>query len=63
MAFRPNFRQQRATRDRAARARQDEKLQKLHERAAKRKAEREGPADTPAPAEDGPAAPAEKAEE
>lgn len=49
MAFRPNFRQQRSERDRAARSRQDEKLQKMHERSAKRKAEREG---TAAPSED-----------
>ena len=53
MAFRPNFRQQRSDRDRAARSRQDEKLQKMHERSAKRKAEREGtatpPADAPTP--------------
>ncbi|MEA2928293.1 MAG: hypothetical protein QOG38_721 [Hyphomicrobiales bacterium] len=44
MAFRPNFRQQRSDRDRAARSRQDEKLKKMHERSAKRKADREGPA-------------------
>ena len=42
MAFRPNFRQQRSDRDRASRSRQDEKLQKMHERSAKRKAVREG---------------------
>jgi hypothetical protein len=48
MAFRPNFRQQRSDRDRAARSRQDEKLQKLHERSAKRKAEREGTGAAPA---------------
>jgi hypothetical protein len=42
MAFRPNFRQQRSDRDRASRSRQDEKLQKMHERSAKRKAAREG---------------------
>lgn len=42
MAFRPNYRQQRSERDRSARSRQEEKLQKLQERAAKRKAEREG---------------------
>ncbi len=53
MAFRPNFRQQRSDRDRASRSRQDEKLKKMFERAAKRKAEREGdatpPADAPVP--------------
>jgi hypothetical protein len=59
MAFRPNFRQQRSDRDRAARSRQDEKLQKMHERSAKRKAEREG---TALPPEDAPA-PDSKAEE
>jgi hypothetical protein len=58
MAFRPNFRQQRSDRDRAARSRQDEKLQKLHERSAKRKAEREGTGlpqeqETAAPASEG----------
>ena len=57
MAFRPNFRQQRSDRDRAARSRQDEKLQKMHARSAQRKAEREGtalPQDaTAAPASEG----------
>jgi hypothetical protein len=57
MAFRPNFRQQRSDRDRAARSRQDEKLAKMHERSAKRKAEREAPA---APPEN---APSEKTED
>ncbi|MEJ0074693.1 MAG: hypothetical protein WDO17_04470 [Alphaproteobacteria bacterium] len=42
MVFRPNYRQQRTERDRSAKSRQEEKLQKLQERAAKRKAEREG---------------------
>ena len=42
MAFRPNYRQERSQRDRSAKSRQEEKLQKLQERAAKRKAEREG---------------------
>jgi hypothetical protein len=41
MAFKPNYRQQRSDRDRSARSKQDEKLQKLMERSAKRKAERE----------------------
>lgn len=57
MAFRPNFRQQRSDRDRAARSRQDEKLQKMHARSAQRKAEREGTAlpqdETTAPASEG----------
>jgi hypothetical protein len=60
MAFRPNFRQQRSDRDRASRSRQDEKLQKMHERAAKRKADREAPASPPDA--DAPP-PADKAEE
>jgi hypothetical protein len=41
MAFKPNYRQQRAERDRQARAKQVEKLKKLHERSEQRKAERE----------------------
>jgi hypothetical protein len=41
MAFRPNYRQQRSDRDRSTRSKQDEKLQKLMERSAKRKADRE----------------------
>lgn len=53
MAFRPNFRQQRSDRDKASRSRQDEKLRKMHERSAQRKAEREGivtpPEDAPPP--------------
>ena len=41
MAFKPNYRQQRAERDRQAGAKQVEKLTKLHERSEQRKAERE----------------------
>ena len=41
MAFRPNYRQQRSERDRSAKSRQEEKLEKLRERSEKRKAERE----------------------
>jgi hypothetical protein len=41
MAFKPNYRQQRAERDRQARAKQAEKLKKLQERSDQRKAERE----------------------
>jgi hypothetical protein len=41
MAFRPNYRQQRAERDRQARAKQAEKLKKLHEKSEQRKAERD----------------------
>jgi hypothetical protein len=51
MAFRPNYRQERSQRDRSAKARQEEKLQKLQERAAKRKAEREGDSVQPSPLE------------
>jgi hypothetical protein len=48
MPFRPNYRRDRLERDRAARARTDEKQQKRNEKSAKRKAERteaEGPPD------------------
>jgi len=41
MAFKPNYRQQRAERDRQTRAKQAEKLKNLHERSEQRKAERE----------------------
>jgi hypothetical protein len=40
MAFKPNYRQQRAERDRNARSKQAEKLQKLQEKSQRRKAER-----------------------
>jgi hypothetical protein len=40
MPFRPNYRRDRLDRDRAARARADEKQQKRNELSAKRKAER-----------------------
>ena len=46
MPFRPNYRRDRLERDRAARARIDEKQDKRNEKSAKRKAERteaEGP--------------------
>lgn len=48
MAFRPNYRRDRLERDRAVRARTDEKQKKRDEKSAKRKAERtevEGPPD------------------
>ena len=48
MPFRPNYRRDRLERDRAARARTDEKQRKRDEKSAKRKAERadpEGPPD------------------
>jgi hypothetical protein len=38
MAFKPNYRQQRAERDRAKKARQQKKLEEQQERTAKRKA-------------------------
>jgi hypothetical protein len=41
MAFKPNYRQQRTERDRQARAKQAEKLKKLHEKSEQRKADRE----------------------
>ena len=41
MAFKTNYRQQRAERDRQARAKQAEKLKKLHDNSERRKAERE----------------------
>ena len=47
MAFRPNYRQQRSERDRSAKSRQEEKLEKLRERSEKRKAEREAAGLTP----------------
>ena len=40
-AFKPNYRQQRAERDRQARAKQAEKLKKLQEKSEQRKAERD----------------------
>jgi hypothetical protein len=48
MAFKPNYRQQRAERDRQARAKQGEKLKKLQERSEQRKGQREN---MPAPPE------------
>ncbi len=49
MAFKPNYNQQRAERDRAKRAKKEEKLKLQQERTAQRKAESEAGA---APAED-----------
>jgi hypothetical protein len=54
MAFRPNYRQQRNDRDRSAKSRQEEKLDKLRERSERRKAEREAaglPPESPEPSE------------
>jgi hypothetical protein len=50
MAFKPNYNQQRAERNRAKQAKKEEKLKRREEEAAKRKGERgDGPAvdDTP----------------
>jgi hypothetical protein len=41
MAFKPNYRQQRAERDRQTRSKQAEKLEKLHERSERRKLDRD----------------------
>lgn len=45
MAFKPNYNQQRAGRDRARREKAAEKLKQQQERTAQRKAEREKAAD------------------
>ena len=47
MAFKPNYNQQRAERNRAKQAKKEEKLRRREEEAAKRKATRDGDADTP----------------
>ena len=47
MAFKPNYNQQRAERNRAKQAKKEEKLRRREEEAAKRKAAREGDPDTP----------------
>jgi hypothetical protein len=47
MAFRPNYGQQRADRNRTARARNEEKQRKKDEKAALRKAGRPDEAETP----------------
>jgi hypothetical protein len=50
MAFKPNYNQQRAERNRAKQAKKEEKLKRREEEAAKRKAARgesEGPGDKP----------------
>ena len=51
MAFKPNYRRDRLERDRAARARSEEKQRKKDERTAQRKAERTA-SDAPAEAEE-----------
>jgi len=50
MIFKPNYRRDRLERDRAARARTDEKQRRRDEKTAKRKAER---AEAEAPPDDG----------
>jgi hypothetical protein len=50
MAFRPNYGRDRSERDRAARARSDEKQRKKDEKTALRKAQREGTEALPATA-------------
>ncbi len=50
MAFRPNYGMQRNDRNRAAQARNEEKLRKREEKSAQRKAERL--AETKSPADD-----------
>jgi len=50
MAFKPNYGRDRAERERAARARTEEKQKKKEEKLAQRKAEREG---TQAPPDEG----------
>jgi len=52
MAFRPNYRRDRLERDRAARARVDEKQRKKDEKTAQRKAER-GASEVPSEDEQG----------
>jgi len=47
MAFKPNYRRDRAERQRVARARTEEKQRKKEEKAAQRKAEREAADPTP----------------
>ena len=42
MAFKPNYRQERAQRERTKETRKQEKLKRLEEETAKRKAAREG---------------------
>jgi hypothetical protein len=52
MAFKPNYRRDRLERDRAARARADEKQRKKDEKTAQRKAER-GASEVPSEDEQG----------
>jgi hypothetical protein len=64
MPFKPNYRQERAQRARSKESKQQEKLLRREEAAAKRKALREGEpgseAENGTPPSDGPAKPSEK---
>jgi hypothetical protein len=51
MAFKPNYNLQRADRDRAAKARNEEKQKKRDEKAAERRAKREGAVEAPSDGE------------
>jgi hypothetical protein len=51
MAFKPNYNLQRADRDRAAKARNEEKQKKRDEKAAERRAKREGEGTVEAPSD------------
>jgi hypothetical protein len=54
MAFKPNYRQERAARERTKESRKQEKLRRLEEETAKRKAAREGtPSDDAEPKSEG----------
>jgi hypothetical protein len=55
MAFKPNYNQQRAERDRAKRAKQEEKLRLKAERTAQRKVGDEPEGNEPAPGGEPPA--------
>jgi hypothetical protein len=52
MAFKPNYNQQRADRNRAKAAKKQEKLKRLEEETAKRKAARSDEPDPEKPSED-----------
>ncbi len=52
MAFKVNYNQQRAERDRAKQAKKEAKLREQEEETARRKAERENPSATPAGADE-----------
>jgi hypothetical protein len=54
MAFRPNYNLQRADRNRAAKARSEQKQRKREEKSAQRKAERAAEVETPSDDAQGP---------